>query len=486
MRQRLMFCFIMSIGLTVNAQTINLRGKVSNKAGKPIADAIVTLVGQELKDTTGSDGAYSITKGEVSVLPLLKPQNRLISLDRGIITFSLPAASPVMVEIFDIKGTLLKREKRPNVQAGFYRFNVAENARASKLLLINAYIGREGVTFRYLPLHNGKYILNSSVGSSVKAGSTLAKITAIDDTLKVTAANYTAKAIAITSYEQELDITLDTAGGAGGVKPSAGCGKAATFSGEKRFSITAGSAGNREYIIRLPDDYDPNTPYKLWFSIHCLNGTATGVANQSGYEYYGIWKFANPKNGKGTTIFCSPQGISNAWGQGTKDLEFFRAMIAKFENELCIDESRIFAEGFSMGGSQSYALACAMPDTFRAICMHSGGNMSGCNQSNRGPVPIFITHGTQDNVCTYPNYGVPQIKDLAQRDGCDAMDIPSTLKPTDQSGKTPVCADFKGCDPGYPCRACIFVGSHDYTPGGGAANTWVDDSTWSWFNKNFY
>jgi hypothetical protein len=472
--------------MTINAQTVNLRGKVSNKAGEPIADAIVTLVGQDLKDTTKADGVYSIKQGDVSVLPLLQPQKRLISLDRGVITFSLPTMLPVMVEIFDIKGTLLKREIKPNAQAGFYRFNVAENARASKLLIINAFIDDEGVTFRYLPLYNGKYsIMNQSVVSSVKIGSKLAKITAIDDTIKVAAANYTEKAIAITSYDQELDITLDTAGGTGDVKPSAGCGKEATFSGEKRFSISAGSAGNREYIIRLPDDYDPNTPYKLWFSIHCMNGTATGVANQNGYEYYGIWKFANPKNGKGTTIFCSPQGISNAWGQGEKDLTFFRAMIAKFENELCIDESRIFAEGFSMGGSQSYALACAMPDTFRAVCMHSGGSMSGCNQSNRGPVPIFITHGTNDNVCRYPGYGVPQINDLAERDGCEAMDIPGTLKPTDGSGKTPVCADFKSCDPGYPCRACIFVGSHDYTPGG-AANTWVDDSTWSWFSKHFY
>ena len=110
--------------------------------------------------------------------------------------------------------------------------------------------------------------------------------------------------------------------------------------------------------------------------------------------------------------------------------------------------------------------------------------MSGCDQTKRGPIAMFITHGTKDNVCTYPTMGgVPQIKDIAQRDGCDPIDIPNTLKPTDTSGKVPVCADYQNCDPGYPCKACIFVGGHEYTPGGGAANTWVDDSTWNFFKQ---
>jgi hypothetical protein len=52
--------------MTVNAQTtVNLSGTVSNQAGKPIAGAIVSLVKQQLKDTTGTDGAYNITRGDV-------------------------------------------------------------------------------------------------------------------------------------------------------------------------------------------------------------------------------------------------------------------------------------------------------------------------------------------------------------------------------------------------------------------------------------
>jgi poly(3-hydroxybutyrate) depolymerase len=481
---RAVFCLFMSIGVMVNAQVINLRGTVLNNTGKPITNAIVTLAKQGLKDTTGSDGAYIISKNTSVVLPLLIPGKEDIFLEQGILAFSIPNPSPVKVEIFDVKGNLLKKSLQPNVPTGFYRYNIAQNAGTAKLLIVKASIGRNAVTFRYLPLQNGTYLADHSIGSRTPDGQNkLAVLAAISDTLKTTAAGYTAKVMPITSYDQMVNISLDSAGG---TKPSAGCGKTTTLpkNSNQTVTINAGTAGDRSYIIRLPADYDQNHPYPLWFSIHCLNGTASGVATQSGYEYYGIWKFANPTGGKGTTIFCSPQGISNAWGQGAKDLAFFRAMIAKFESELCIDQSRIFAEGFSMGGSQSYALACAMPDTFRAVCMHSGGAMSGCDGSHRGPVPMFITHGTNDNVCTYPGSGVSQLKDLASRDGCTALDIPSVCKPTDGSGKIPVCADYQGCKEGFPCRACIFVGGHDYTPGG-AASTWVDDSTWSYFKK-FY
>ena len=493
MYQRMAFCLFLLIGFTVNAQTINLRGTVSNSTGKPINKAVVTLAKQGLKDTTGSDGAYSITGNTGVVLPLLIPGKEGIFLDKGVLVFSIPNPSPVKIEIFDVKGNLLKKESVRNVPTGFYRYTIAGNSGTAKLLVIKASSGQHEVTFRYLPLQNGKYLVNKFTGSRPSFGENkLALLAAINDTLKTTAANYSTKVMAITSYDQQLNITLDTAGG--GARPSPGCGKATTLAKDKDtyVNVTAGSAGARMYIIRIPADYNENTPYALWFTPHCLNGTAAGVAAGSagtGYAYYGIWKFANPAGGKGTTIFCSPQGIGNGWGQGANDLTFFRYMINKFENELCIDMSRIFSEGFSMGGSMSYALACAMPDTMRAVCMHSGGNMSGCNTSHRGPVPMFITHGTQDGTCGWPNYGQPQINDLAGRDGCNTEDLNAKCKPTDNTGMKPVCLEYQNCNPGYPCRACIFVGGHNPSPGTsgswGEGNTWVPDSTWSFF-KRFY
>lgn len=285
-----------------------------------------------------------------------------------------------------------------------------------------------------------------------------------------------------------------TAPRSGDPVPSSGCGKPTSLKGESKntINVNESGAGNRDYYIRLPDDYDPNHPYALWFAIHCLNGSAENVAhsepdNRANYEYFGMWKLANPTGGKATTIFVAPQGINAGWGQGAKDLAFFRAMMSKFESELCIDTSRIFASGFSMGGSMSYALACAMPEKMRAIAMYSGGNMSGCDQSKRGPVPIFIAHGTEDGTCTWPGFGAPQIADLAKRNGCEAEDLAAECKPT--SLMDPVCVDYKGCDPGYPARACIFKGPHIGSPGTqgtyGKNDTWVPKANWD-FVKQFY
>ena len=128
----------------------------------------------------------------------------------------------------------------------------------------------------------------------------------------------------------------------------------------------------------------------------------------------------------------------------------------------------------------SYALACGAPDMFRAVAVHSGGPMSGCVTHTK-PVAYFMTHGTKDGVCTYPGYGVPQINDFAKLNGCTAMDIPNTLKPTDASGMNPSCADFTGCSDGHPTRSCIFVGDHTPSPGG--SKSWVPDETWKFITK---
>ncbi len=422
MRLFITWCILLFVVFTVNAEVaINLHGKVSNKAGSPVANAIVTLKRQNLIDTTGANGTYVISNGTAVVPPVkLIPRQQMVFLEKGLLQFSLPSPSPVQIQIFDVKGKLLKNEILSSASQGFYRLDIENISNSSELLIIKVSIGNEQYSYRYLPMHSGRFVMGQTGIDPVTNGGKLAKVLAISDTLIVTATGYVTMSTPITSYIQELNITLDSAESKG-VKRSPGCGKAAPFKGETQatINVTAANAGNRSYYLRLPDDYDPNTPYALWFTPHCLNGSSENVAHsepdtRARYEYLGMWRCANPAGGKGTTIFCAPQGINAGWGQGQKDLEFFRAMIKKFESELCIDESRIFSSGFSMGGSMSYALACAFPDTIRAIAMHEGGSMSGCSQSHRGPVPAFITVGTQDN---WPNMGIPQLADLAARAG---------------------------------------------------------------------
>ena len=183
MCQRISFYLFIIVGITVNAQTIDLHGKVTNQEGKTVSNAIVELLGQGLKDTTGSDGLYSITNTTAAVLPPLVPRTEKIVLNKGVLELSLSNPSPVRVEIFDVKGNLLKEELMQDALPGVYRMNIAENTRAMNLLVIHASIGGRVMTFRYLPLHNGKYALNPSVESVAPVGGGLTKAAAPVDSL---------------------------------------------------------------------------------------------------------------------------------------------------------------------------------------------------------------------------------------------------------------------------------------------------------------
>jgi hypothetical protein len=88
--------------------------------------------------------------------------------------------------------------------------------------------------------------------------------------------------------------------------------------------------------------------------------------------------------------------------------------------------------------------------------------------------------------------GIPQLADLAQRDGCTAIDIPALVANrglVTPDRMHPACIDYKNCDPALPCRACIFKGEHIDSPetkgSYGKNDTWVPDSTWN-FMKQFY
>jgi len=51
---------LLACGIGLQAQTIALKGKVTDQNSKAIAGAVVSLVSKNLKDTTDSNGEYAI------------------------------------------------------------------------------------------------------------------------------------------------------------------------------------------------------------------------------------------------------------------------------------------------------------------------------------------------------------------------------------------------------------------------------------------
>jgi hypothetical protein len=270
-------------------------------------------------------------------------------------------------------------------------------------------------------------------------------------------------------------------GGSGDPVKSEGCGKTPSLKTGTALSITV-SGSARTYNLKVPDPYDNSKAYRLIMSYHWLGGTANDVTNGGvAKPYYGLWDLAG-----GSTIFVAPQGLSNAWNNTSgADVEFSKQLITLIESEFCIDKSRIFCEGFSMGGSMSYAMACGMGDVIRGVAVHSGGTMSGCAKHDK-PVAYFMTHGTKDSVCTYPSFPMPPLMDFAKLNGCTDPDpkLSATafeaLLPEPTSTAS-ACMDFKGCKEGYPVRSCLFVGDHTPSPDG--TNGWVPKESWKFISQ---
>src|SRR5690349_485091 len=169
------------------------------------------------------------------------------------------------------------------------------------------------------------------------------------------------------------------AAGAGPLAATAGCGRAPALTSGTHTIQSSGQ--NRTYILRVPDNYDSNHPYRLIFGFHWNGGTANDVdsGGTDGYNwsFYGLRRLAD--NAGNTTVFVAPQGINNAWANSNgQDVTFVDDMLRQIEAGLCIDTTQVFSSGFSYGGAMSYALACARPTVFRAVAVYSGANLSGC------------------------------------------------------------------------------------------------------------
>lgn len=264
-------------------------------------------------------------------------------------------------------------------------------------------------------------------------------------------------------------------GGAGEVGKSAGCGKMRTLTNGRK-TIQSGGA-NREYILRVPDNYDNTRPYRLIVAYHWLNGNANNVANGGGSTekpYYGLWDLAN-----GSTIFVAPEGLNAGWeNTNDRDITLTDAILKQVSDDLCIDTTRIFATGFSYGAGMSYAIACARANVFRGVALYAGAQLSGC-KGGTTPIAYFAAHGLNDMVLKIAQ-GRALRDNFVKVNGCTAQSPP---EPAGGSG-THTCTSYQGCSAGHPVRWCAFDGDHNPTEKDrNQMMSWVPGEAWMFISQ---
>jgi|WetSurMetagenome_2_1015567.scaffolds.fasta_scaffold77892_2 hypothetical protein len=284
-----LFVFLFFLSASAQQISINIKGKVtSQSSGKAVAGATLTLKDLKISTTTDNQGSFSIVK-VVPVLwnPIL-PNAEKISLDNGSVNINLTKPSPVGIELFDIKGNLLKKVADHPASAGHFRFDIASQPWAATMMMIRVSVGNRVSSFRYLPLTGNRTTGQSFTAAPTASG--LAKIQTTVDSLKVSSSGFKDKGVALSSYEQQnLTITLDSAPAASLTKFSffvtsmAGLqrlsGKDVGFGGDLRFGKTgqgAGLLGADSICQCLAEASMPGSKVKGWRAYLSVSKDASG------------------------------------------------------------------------------------------------------------------------------------------------------------------------------------------------------------------
>ena len=294
--------------------------------------------------------------------------------------------------------------------------------------------------------------------------------------------------------------SLGTGGGPGTASGmSAGCGKVPSIASDQynnghHIAITAGTM-QREYILNVPANYDNSHPYRLIIAYHELNGNDDEMYRN---QYYHLLPLANDSaifvapNGQQGNANCTQAGGCGWPNPNNSDLALADALVAQIEQNFCVDTNRIFATGWSFGGSMSYKTACERPlggvanGFVRAIAVYSGSQLSG-NCTPTKPVAYYASHGTADNVLCYDTTrtsgcavgnGVALAQNFATANGCTWM------TPTKVTSGNHVCTTLMGCMTGYPLEFCSFNGPHTPDPTDpGQRTSWEYQNVWTFLSQ---
>lgn len=162
---------------------------------------------------------------------------------------------------------------------------------------------------------------------------------------------------------------------------------------------------NRTYIIHLPPTYTPNSQMPLVIVLHGLGDSGNGIMLGTGF---------NMAADTAGFIAVYPDAVdalfgAAAWNSGANpfgsadDVGFISALIDTMYAQYHIDQNRVYATGFSMGGIMSHRLACELSNRIAAIASGSGTFATSVigNCSPGRSVPVMHVHGTADSVVPY-------------------------------------------------------------------------------------
>jgi len=158
----------------------------------------------------------------------------------------------------------------------------------------------------------------------------------------------------------------------------------------------------RYYLLDVPTSADNQTPLVLIFALHGYDMNNVSIV--------GLYNFTSRSGGKAITVYPQGEGpapgTTSHWGDGVlkstwsgndANYTYIQALITDLENRFCIDPSRVYITGFSMGGMFTNSVACAHNSWFRGYAPVEGGGPGSCADKNAKPA-VIIHQGTADTI----------------------------------------------------------------------------------------
>jgi polyhydroxybutyrate depolymerase len=264
-------------------------------------------------------------------------------------------------------------------------------------------------------------------------------------------------------------------GGASGAAGAAGsaaddtCPGTPLEVGDHTYMINSANGLMYSYILSVPKTVDPSKRAPVIVHWHALSSDPEEARAVTSVD---------AKAEAAQMLVVYPRSPDKSWDAGScctttvngkrRDEEVFaRELIKDVVAKACVDQHRIYTNGFSNGGMISQMLSCKMADVFAAAAP-MGSTLTSpqaeCKPSR--PIPMFLINGTADPLVGYnaPGFAggisVPNdVKFWADQNKC--MGMPEMFL---QMGKA-TCSHYTQCAAGVEVAYCSVEGMGHCVPG---------------------
>jgi polyhydroxybutyrate depolymerase len=254
---------------------------------------------------------------------------------------------------------------------------------------------------------------------------------------------------------------------------------------DHRLTIRTADGRSRVAEVHVPRTYDPRIPVPLVLNLHGFLSNPweqellSGMKARSEARNFilvfpqGSGEGLDPLSWNGP-VCCPP-----STDKGVDDVAFFRLLLDRLGETLCIDPRRIYATGMSNGGFMTHRLGCELSDRIAAIAPVAG-QATAVPCAPRRPVPVMHFHGTKDQLVPYNggkplnfvNLTFPRVNDTiagwVARNGCSGKARTLLTRPDSR------CEIYEdGCRDGASVTLCTVEGGGHSWPGGSQALGWI-------------